>query len=363
MNEKPNVLMVTGGAGFIGSNFVRQYIKKYPSDILINFDVLTYAGNLENLKEIENSENYHFIRADISDRNLLDRIFNGMIPDIPAPNQIVHFAAESHVDRSIQDCTPFIQTNIVGTQVLLDIIRKHWTGRDENCRFIHVSTDEVYGSLGKEGFFTEQSQIKPNSPYSASKASSDLLVRSYFKTYGLPLIITRCSNNYGPYQFPEKLIPLIINNILQKKELPVYGKGENIRDWLFVLDHCEAIDVVLKKGKVGQVYNIGGHNEWKNIDIVNYICELLNKKLNRDFDNTTLIKFVTDRPGHDLRYAIDATKIEEECGWVPKHRFEDGIEETVDWYLEHPDWLKKVTSGVYKEYYEKHYIADRNIRR
>ncbi len=353
-----NTILVTGGAGFIGSNFVKYYLNKYPSDTLINLDDLTYAGNLENLKDIENNANYHFIKGSICDKELLRKIFKTEIKTtLEAPNLVAHFAAESHVDRSIKDSSPFIQTNVVGTQILLDTVREFWstTSKKRNC-FLHVSTDEVYGSLGKTGLFTENNQIKPNSPYSASKASSDLLVRAYYKTFNLPVITTRCSNNYGPYQFPEKLIPLIINNIINKKPLPIYGQGLNIRDWLFVLDHCAALDTAIKQGKFGEVYNIGGNNEWTNIDIVKLICKIMDEKLGNKTSSTQLINYVTDRPGHDLRYAIDATKIKNELGWEPEHTFEKGIVATIDWYLENQVWLQEVTSGEYQKYYNKHYL-------
>jgi len=330
-------ILVTGGAGFIGSNFIRYMLNKYDDYKIINLDLLTYAGNLENLKDVEDNPNYEFIKGDIADRELVDEIVSKGI------NYIINFAAESHVDRSIEDPGVFVRTNIMGTQVLLDAAKKYKTEK-----FVQISTDEVYGSLGETGLFTEKSPLAPNSPYSASKTSADLLVRAYFKTFNLPVNITRCSNNYGPYQFPEKLIPLMIANALEDKELPVYGDGLQVRDWLHVEDHCSAIDVVLHQGKVGEVYNIGGNNEKKNIEIVKLILEKLQKP-------ESLIKYVNDRPGHDRRYAIDSSKIQKELGWEPKYTFEEGIEETVKWYLENKEWWEKIRSGEYMEYYEKMY--------
>ena len=329
-------VLITGGAGFIGSNFVKYMLEKYPDYGIVNLDALTYCGNLENLEDIEDNPNYAFVKGDIQDEELVDSI-------VKDTDYIVHFAAESHVDRSIEDPQIFIKTNIIGTQVLLDAAKKH-----NIKKFLQVSTDEVYGSLGKEGYFTEESPLQANSPYSASKAGADLMVRAYGETFGLPINITRCSNNYGPYQFPEKLIPLMISNALEDKELPVYGDGKNIRDWLHVYDHCTAIDLVLHKGKLGEVYNIGGHNEKENIEIVKLILKELGK-------SESLIKFVKDRLGHDRRYAIDSTKITEELGWKPKYTFETGIIETINWYLENQDWMEKVKSGEYQEYYEKMY--------
>ena len=329
-------VLITGGAGFIGSNFVKYMLEKYPDYEIINLDVLTYCGNLENLEDIEDNPNYTFVKGDIQDAELVDSI----VKDV---DYIVHFAAESHVDRSIEDPQIFIKTNIIGTQVLLDAAKKHGIKK-----YLQVSTDEVYGSLGKEGYFTEETPLQANSPYSASKAGADLMVRAYGETFGLPINITRCSNNYGPYQFPEKLIPLMISNALEDKELPVYGDGKNIRDWLHVYDHCTAIDLVLHKGKLGEVYNIGGHNEKENIEIVKLILKELGK-------SESLIKFVKDRLGHDRRYAIDSTKITEELGWKPKYTFETGIIETINWYLDNQDWMEKVKSGEYQEYYEKMY--------
>ncbi|MDD9148972.1 MULTISPECIES: dTDP-glucose 4,6-dehydratase [unclassified Sporolactobacillus] len=333
-------LLVTGGAGFIGSNFVHHMLRFHPDDTIVNYDLLTYAGNLENLKDVENAPNYHFVRGDIRNRELLEYVIDHFDSDT-----IVNFAAESHVDRSITEPDVFVKTNVLGTQTLLDVARN----RNVN-KYLQISTDEVYGSLGADGYFTETTPLAPNSPYSASKASADLLVRAYYETYGMNVNITRCSNNYGPYHFPEKLIPLMVTNALEGKELPVYGDGRNIRDWLFVEDHCRAIDLVLHKGKSGEVYNIGGHNEKRNIDIVELIVDTLGKS--RD-----LIKHVTDRLGHDRRYAIDPTKIETELGWKPEHTFETGIKETIQWYLDHEDWWRKIKSGEYMDYYKKQYGA------
>ena len=322
-------ILVTGGAGFIGSNFLRLFVPKYPEHTFINLDKLTYAANLDNLIDIEKAKNYYFEQADIADYPRVQEIFKKYSPDI-----VVHFAAESHVDRSIVGPADFIHTNIIGTFHLLEACREHWKDK-EGKLFHHVSTDEVYGTLGKTGYFTEESRYDPSSPYSASKASSDHLVRAYYRTYGLPVKITNCSNNYGPYQFPEKLIPLMILNALEGKPLPVYGQGENVRDWLYVEDHCRAIWLVIQKGRVGETYNIGGNNEWKNINIVYKICEILGEELGRDpMEFKRLITFVPDRPGHDLRYAIDSTKIRAELGWKPQETFETGLRKTVKWYLE-----------------------------
>lgn len=329
-------ILVTGGAGFIGSNFVRYMLDKYPEYKITNLDALTYCGNLENLKGIEDNPNYNFIKGDITDNDLVLNISSDV-------DYIINFAAESHVDRSIEDPEIFIKSNIIGTQVLLDAARKQ-----ETQKFLQVSTDEVYGSLGKTGYFTEQTPIAANSPYSASKAGADLMVRAYNKTFDLPVNITRCSNNYGPYQFPEKLIPLMISNALENKSLPVYGDGMNVRDWLHVYDHCTAIDLVLHQGKLGEVYNIGGNNEKTNIEIVKLILDNLNK-------DESLIEYVNDRPGHDKRYAIDSSKIQDELGWKPKYTFETGIVETINWYLDNLDWMDKVKSGEYKDYYQKNY--------
>lgn len=330
-------ILVTGGAGFIGSNLLHYLHEKYPDYSLINLDKLTYAGNLENLKDLEGKPNYRFVKADICDRAAVEPLFQEGL------DGVLHLAAESHVDRSITDPDIFITTNVLGTGVLLDMVRKY-----KVPRYVQISTDEVYGSLGPTGYFTEETPLAPNSPYSASKASADFLVRAAYHTFGLPVMITRCSNNYGPYQFPEKLIPLMISNALEGKELPVYGDGLNVRDWLHVLDHCRGIDAVFHHGKPGEVYNIGGHNEQSNINIVKLILKELGKP-------ESLIKYVTDRPGHDRRYAIDAAKIRRELGWEPSIRFEDGIKSTIHWYLEHRDWWAKIKSGEYREYYEKMY--------
>ncbi len=329
-------ILVTGGAGFIGSNFIKYMLEKYPDYEIVNLDALTYCGNLENLEDIEDNPNYSFVKGNICDEGLVDVVVSNV-------DYIVNFAAESHVDRSIEDPQIFIKSNIIGTQVLLDAAYKY-----QVKKFLQVSTDEVYGSLGPEGYFTETTPLQANSPYSASKAGADLMVRAYGETFDLPINITRCSNNYGPYQFPEKLIPLMISNALEDKELPVYGDGKNIRDWLHVYDHCSAIDLVLHEGKLGEVYNIGGHNEKQNIEIVKLILKELDKP-------ESLIKFVKDRLGHDRRYAIDSTKITEELGWKPKYTFETGIVETIHWYLDNQDWMEKVKSGEYQEYYEKMY--------
>lgn len=331
-------ILVTGGAGFIGCNFLKYMVNKYPNYDFINLDALTYCGNLENLSDIEDYDNYTFVKGDIRDASLVDKL----VSDV---DYIVHFAAESHVDRSIEDPGIFIKSNILGTQTLLDAAKKYGIKK-----YLQVSTDEVYGSLGPEGYFTEETPLQPNSPYSASKAGADLMVRAYHNTFNLPINITRCSNNYGPYQFPEKLIPLMISNALEDKELPIYGDGKNIRDWLHVYDHCTAIDLVLHKGKSGEVYNIGGHNEKSNIEIVKLILEQLDKP-------ESLIKFVSDRLGHDRRYAIDSSKIRKELGWKPKYNFETGIVETINWYLDNQDWIKKVKSGEYQKYYEKMYSS------
>ncbi len=331
-------VLVTGGAGFIGSNFVRYMVKKYPEYNIVNLDALTYAGNLENLKDIEELSNYKFIKGDIADRQFINQLFKEEKFDY-----VLNFAAESHVDRSITNPDIFIQTNIQGTQVLLDAAKN-----EEIKKYLQVSTDEVYGTLGETGYFTEETPLASNSPYSSSKAGADLLVRAYHETFGLPVNITRCSNNYGPFHFPEKLIPLMIINALDNKQLPVYGDGLNVRDWLHVEDHCQAIDLVLHKGKNGEVYNVGGNNEHTNIDIVRTILKALDKP-------ESLIKYVTDRPGHDRRYAIDATKLCEELGWSPKYNFDTGIEQTIKWYLENQDWWKNIISGEYQEYFKNQY--------
>lgn len=344
-------IIITGGAGFIGSHVVREFVKNYPEYLIINLDSLTYAGNLENLTDIENSPNYRFIKADITDEKRIDEIFETHRPD-----GVIHLAAESHVDRSISSPLEFVKTNVLGTVNLLNSARKIWGNDFEGKRFHHVSTDEVYGALGETGIFTEETSYDPHSPYSASKASSDHFVRAYGDTYGLPYVITNCSNNYGPNHFPEKLIPLCINNIIHKRPLPVYGEGLNTRDWLYVIDHAKAIDLVFHKGKNAENYNIGGFNEWKNIDLVRELCRQMDHKLGRQKgESEELITFVKDRPGHDLRYAIDATKINSELGWRPSVTFEEGLSKTIDWYLENQDWLEKVTSGAYLDYYKKHY--------
>ena len=329
-------ILVTGGAGFIGSNFIRYMLNKYSEYEIVNLDALTYCGNLENLKDMENKDNYSFVKGSIADKDIVDDL-------VGECDYVINFAAESHVDRSIDDPEIFVKSNVLGTQVLLNAAKEHGVEK-----YIQISTDEVYGSLGKDGYFTEETPLQPNSPYSASKASSDLIVRAYNKTFGLPVNITRCSNNYGPYQFPEKLIPLMISNALEDKKLPIYGDGKNIRDWLHVYDHCQAIDLVLHEGKLGEVYNIGGHNERQNIQIVKLILEALGK-------DESLIEFVADRLGHDRRYAIDADKIRNELGWEPKYTFETGIKETIQWYLDNQDWMDQVKSGEYQQYYEKMY--------
>ena len=349
MNFKKKIL-ITGGAGFIGSHVIRKMVKKYPDYLIVNLDKLTYAGNLNNLNEIENHVNYKFENIDINNVKAIDSVFKKYLFD-----SVIHLAAESHVDRSISNPDDFIITNVLGTLNLLNACKDTWGNSDNNC-FYHISTDEVYGSLGETGFFTESTSYDPRSPYSASKASSDHLVRAYGHTYSLPVKISNCSNNYGSHQFPEKLIPLIINNILNKKPLPIYGKGENIRDWLWVEDHANAIDLVFHKGKTGETYNIGGHNEWTNIDLVYLLCDIMDRKLsNNEGDSRKLITYVKDRAGHDLRYAIDATKIEKELGFKPSLNFQVGLEKTVDWYLDNKSWLDDVTTGNYQNYYKQHY--------
>ena len=347
---KKNIL-ITGGAGFIGSHLVKFFVKKYPNYNIINLDALTYAGNLENLIEIENYPNYNFKKEDIANHVKVEMIFNEY--DI---NHVIHLAAESHVDRSIEDPFIFAKTNVLGTLSLLEASKKYWKNNFNNKLFYHVSTDEVYGSLGASGYFTEDSRYDPHSPYSASKASSDHFVRSFNNTYNLPCLISNCSNNYGAYQFPEKLIPLFINNIIENKTLPVYGNGQNVRDWLYVNDHIDAIDTIFHNGKVGETYNIGGFNEWKNIDLINIIIETADNFLGREVGSSTnLIRFVKDRSGHDFRYAIDANKLKNELGWNPSLQFHEGIEKTVKWYIENQDWMKRVKSGDYKDYYFNNY--------
>jgi len=391
LNRK--TILVTGGAGFIGSNFIRHELESYDDVVIVNLDKLTYAGNLENLKDIEKKYGlaslnlkpktqdlrpdlrYFFVKGDICDRNLADSLLSGKYfkdkevgqgthdARLMTPDSIVNFAAESHVDRSILDAVPFIDTNIKGTQVLLEAARIHWQDLGSGTRdmvpnvFLHISTDEVYGSLGKTGEFTETSPLLPNSPYSASKAAADLLCRSYYKAYNLPIILTRSSNNYGPYQFPEKLIPLMIKNALERKELPVYGEGLNVRDWLYVEDNCRAIDLVLRKGNIGEIYNIGGENEIENIKVVKLICKILGEKAAGDSRLDELIKFINDPRGkaHDFRYALDCSKIKKDLGWKPVSKFEEGLRETIDWYLSNRNWVKKVVTGEYQEYYKKIY--------
>jgi dTDP-glucose 4,6-dehydratase len=345
-------ILITGGAGFIGSHVVRRFVNQYPQYNIVNLDLLTYAGNLENLKDIDQSANYTFVKADICDEVAITEILKKYEID-----GIIHLAAESHVDRSISDPLIFIKTNVVGTANLLMCAKKHWAGNYGGKRFYHVSTDEVYGSLELGGgFFTEDTAYDPRSPYSASKASSDHMVRAFYHTYNMPVVLSNCSNNYGPNHFPEKLILLMINNIINNKPLPVYGKGENVRDWLYVVDHARAIDMIFHNGVNGETYNIGGHNEWTNIRLVETLCDFMDQKLERSKgESRKLITYVTDRAGHDLRYAIDANKIKNELGWVPSLTFEEGLSLTIDWYLTNTDWLKNVTSGDYQKYYEKQY--------
>lgn len=345
-------IMITGGAGFIGSHVVRLFIKKYPDYKIVNTDALTYAGNLENLKDVQDAPNYFFEKADITDEAAIDALFSKHKFD-----SVIHLAAESHVDRSIMDPLAFVRTNVMGTCILLTTARKYWKDQMEGKLFYHVSTDEVYGSLGESGFFTEETPYDPHSPYSASKAASDHFVMAYHDTYGIPVVMSNCSNNYGSHHFPEKLIPLMINNIKNNKPLPVYGKGENVRDWLYVEDHARAIDTIFHNGKIGQSYNVGGFNEWKNIDIVHLLCGIMDKKLGRAQGTSAgLITYVKDRPGHDLRYAIDATKLNKELGWSPSLQFEEGLEKTVDWYLSNEQWINDVTSGNYQKYYADQYV-------
>ena len=346
-----HTILLTGGAGFIGSHLTRLFVTHYQEYKIVNLDKLTYAGNLENLKDIETAPNYHFVKGDITNLDLLRTLF-----EEHRFTAVLHCAAESHVDRSITDPLAFITTNVLGTGALLQAAKESWKDNMEDKIFYHISTDEVYGSLGKTGFFTEETAYDPRSPYSASKAASDHMVRAFYHTYKLPVKISNCSNNYGPYHFPEKLIPLCINNIINSKPLPIYGKGENVRDWLYVEDHVRAIDVVFHKGRVGETYNIGGHNEWKNIDLVKELCRQMDEKLGREKGTSEkLITYVTDRAGHDMRYAIDATKLKKELGWMPSLQFEEGISKTIDWYLANGEWLKQVTSGDYQKYYGKMY--------
>lgn len=345
-------IAITGGAGFIGSHVVRLFVKKYPSYKIINIDALTYAGNLENLKDIDQLPNYIFEHADICDELHIDKLFKKYQFDA-----IIHLAAESHVDRSIMDPLGFVKTNVLGSAILLNSCRKYWNNQYDNKLFYHISTDEVYGSLDETGFFTEETPYDPRSPYSASKASSDHLVMAWYHTYGLPVVISNCSNNYGSHHFPEKLIPLMINNIKHNKPLPVYGKGENVRDWLWVEDHARAIDTIFHKGRSGETYNIGGNNEWKNIDLVKLLCTIMDDRLGRpQGQSEQLITFVKDRSGHDLRYAIDASKLKTELGWEPSLQFEEGLEKTVDWYLQNEQWINQVTSGRYQQYYTDQYV-------
>ena len=344
-------VLITGGAGFIGSHVVRLFVNKYPGYKIVNLDCLTYAGNLANLQDVAGASNYYFEKVNILDAVALNEVFirHGI-------TDVLHLAAESHVDRSIVSPLDFVYTNVIGTVNLLNVAKENWKNNLDAHRFYHISTDEVYGTLGAEGLFTETTPYSPNSPYSASKASSDHFVRAYHETYHLPTVVSNCSNNYGPYHFPEKLIPLFINNIIHKKPLPVYGDGLYTRDWLFVKDHALAIDLVFHQGKIGETYNVGGFNEWKNIDLVNLLCSLMDEKLNRPAgESAQLITYVKDRPGHDLRYAIDANKINRELGWYPSVTFEEGLSETIDWYLSNTEWLQQVTSGDYQNYYQKMY--------
>lgn len=344
-------LLITGGAGFIGSHVVRHFVLNYPKYQIINLDALTYAGNLENLVDIQDAPNYTFIKGDITDRSILQEIFSAY-----NPSAVIHLAAESHVDRSITDPLGFVHTNVLGTVNLLESARENWKEQFQGKLFYHISTDEVFGSLGAQGLFTEASKYDPHSPYSASKASSDHFVRAYSDTYGLPIVISNCSNNYGPNHFPEKLIPLCITNILAGKPIPIYGDGKYTRDWLYVKDHARAIDLIFHRGKRGESYNIGGFNEWQNIDLVRELCKQMDEKLGKKTGTSAkLINFVKDRPGHDLRYAIDATKLHKELGWNPTVTFQQGLSETIDWYLTNPEWLSQVTSGAYQKYYNNHY--------
>lgn len=357
MSGFKKTILITGGAGFIGSHVVRLFVNKYPDYKIVNLDKLTYAGNLENLKDIEQKQNYFFERGDILDSNFLQKLFEQYNFD-----GVIHLAAESHVDRSISNPIEFVVTNVIGTVTLLNAAKHHWkTSLDKKVEgklFYHVSTDEVYGSLGAEGYFTEKTNYDPHSPYSASKASSDHFVRAYYDTFGLPVVISNCSNNYGSHHFPEKLIPLAINNIKNNKPVPIYGKGENVRDWLYVEDHASAIDTIFHKGEVGETYNVGGNNEWKNIDLIRLLCKIMDSKLGRaEGDSEKLITYVKDRAGHDLRYAIDSTKLQNDLGWKPSVKPEQGLKKTVDWYLANEEWLNHVTSGTYQKYYEQQYVT------
>lgn len=344
-------ILITGGAGFIGSHVVRRFVNTYPGYEIVNLDKLTYAGNLANLKDVEDRPNYRFVKADITDAMKMNELFEAENFDA-----VIHLAAESHVDRSIADPTAFVMTNVIGTVNLLNAAKEYWKGNYDSKRFYHVSTDEVYGALGETGMFTETTAYDPHSPYSASKASSDHFVRAYHDTYGIDVVISNCSNNYGSHHFPEKLIPLAINNIKNNQPVPVYGKGENVRDWLWVEDHARAIDVIFHQAASGETYNIGGHNEWKNIDLINLLCRIMDEKLGRPAgESAKLITYVTDRAGHDLRYAIDSTKLQQKLGWVPSLQFEEGLAKTVDWFLENEEWLKDVTSGNYQAYYDTQY--------
>lgn len=352
-NPSEKNILITGGAGFIGSHVIRLFVNKYLNYHIFNLDALTYAGNLENIKDIENAPNYHFLKADITDANAIKALFQKHQFD-----SVIHLAAESHVDRSISNPKIFVDTNLTGTLNLMEAALETWQGNFKNKLFYLISTDEVYGTLGKTGLFTETSSYAPNSPYSASKAASDHFVRAYGETYKLPYVISNCSNNYGPNQFPEKLIPLFINNIIENKDLPVYGDGKYTRDWLYVLDHAKAIDLIFHKGKNKSTYNVGGFNEWQNIDLIKLLCGIMDKKLDRSKgDSEALITFIKDRPGHDKRYAIDASKINEELGWEPSVTFEQGLLKTVDWYLQNPAWIAAVVSGSYQEYYKRQYTS------